>query len=30
MAGQTIVLTSTTYVGCTRELLVKPLQNKGS
>ena len=29
MAGQTIVLTSTTYVGCTRELLAKPLQNRG-
>ena len=27
--GQTIVLTSTTYVGCTRELLVKPLQARG-
>lgn len=29
IAGQTIVLTSTTYVGCTRELLAKPLQNRG-
>ena len=29
MAGQTIVLTSTTYVGCTRELLAKPLENRG-
>lgn len=28
-AGQTIILTSTTYVGCTRELLVKPLQERG-
>jgi len=27
--GQTIVLTSTTYVGCTRELLVQPLQARG-
>jgi UDP-N-acetyl-D-glucosamine dehydrogenase len=27
--GQTIVLTSTTYVGCTRELLVEPLQQRG-
>lgn len=27
--GQTIVLTSTTYPGCTRELLVKPLQSRG-
>ena len=27
--GQTIVLTSTTYVGCTRELLVGPLQARG-
>ncbi len=27
--GQTIVLTSTTYVGCTRELLVEPLQERG-
>jgi len=26
---QTIVLTSTTYVGCTRELLVKPLTDRG-
>jgi UDP-N-acetyl-D-glucosamine dehydrogenase len=26
---QTIVLTSTTYVGCTRELIVKPLQDRG-
>jgi UDP-N-acetyl-D-glucosamine dehydrogenase len=26
-AGQTIVLTSTTYIGCTRELIVKPLQD---
>ena len=29
VVGQTIVLTSTTYVGCTRELLVKPLQDRG-
>ncbi|HTQ68227.1 MAG TPA: nucleotide sugar dehydrogenase [Solirubrobacteraceae bacterium] len=28
-AGQTIVLTSTSYVGATRELLVKPLQERG-
>jgi UDP-N-acetyl-D-glucosamine dehydrogenase len=27
--GQTFVLTSTTYVGCTRELLVEPLQERG-
>ncbi len=27
--GQTIVLTSTTYVGCTRELLVEPLAERG-
>jgi UDP-N-acetyl-D-glucosamine dehydrogenase len=27
--GQTIVLTSTTYVGCTRELLVQPLAERG-
>jgi UDP-N-acetyl-D-glucosamine dehydrogenase len=27
--GQTIVLTSTTYVGCTRELLVAPLAERG-
>ena len=29
VAGQTIVLTSTTYVGCTRELIANPLRNKG-
>lgn len=29
VAGQTIVLTSTTYVGCTRDLLVDPLQDRG-
>jgi nucleotide sugar dehydrogenase len=29
VSGQTIVLTSTTYVGCTRELLVKPLEGRG-
>jgi nucleotide sugar dehydrogenase len=28
-AGQTIVLTSTSYVGATRELLVEPLQARG-
>ncbi|MBJ8337275.1 nucleotide sugar dehydrogenase [Antrihabitans sp. YC3-6] len=28
-AGQTIVLTSTSYVGCTRELLVEPLRLRG-
>ena len=28
-AGQTFVLTSTTYVGCTRELLVEPLAARG-
>jgi len=28
-AGQTLVLTSTTYVGCTRELLVQPLAERG-
>ena len=27
--GQTILLTSTTYVGCTRDLLVKPLHERG-
>jgi UDP-N-acetyl-D-glucosamine dehydrogenase len=27
--GQTIILTSTTYVGCTRELLIKPLVERG-
>jgi nucleotide sugar dehydrogenase len=27
--GQTIILTSTTYVGCTRELLVEPLAARG-
>jgi nucleotide sugar dehydrogenase len=27
--GQTFVLTSTTYVGCTRELLVAPLAGRG-
>lgn len=29
VAGQTIVVTSTTYVGCTRELIVKPLADRG-
>lgn len=28
-AGQTIVLTSTTYVGCTQDLLVEPLHRRG-
>jgi nucleotide sugar dehydrogenase len=28
-AGQTIVLTSTSYVGCTQELLVEPLAKRG-
>jgi UDP-N-acetyl-D-glucosamine dehydrogenase len=28
-AGQTLLLTSTTYVGCTRDLLVKPLIERG-
>jgi len=28
-AGQTIVLTSTTYPGCTADLLVRPLEAKG-
>jgi len=28
-SGQTIVLTSTTYVGCTRELIAKPLTDRG-
>ncbi|AFM19294.1 nucleotide sugar dehydrogenase [Mycolicibacterium chubuense NBB4] len=27
--GQTIVLTSTTYIGCTQELLVEPLRQRG-
>jgi UDP-N-acetyl-D-glucosamine dehydrogenase len=27
--GQTLVLTSTTYVGCTHELLVRPLAERG-
>lgn len=27
--GQTIVLTSTTYVGCTRDLLIEPLRRRG-
>ncbi len=27
--GQTIVLTSTTYVGCTRDLLEQPLRDRG-
>lgn len=27
--GQTIVLTSTTYAGCTRDLLIKPLTARG-
>ena len=29
VAGQTIVVTSTTYVGCTRELVANPLRDKG-
>lgn len=28
-AGQTIILTSTSYVGCTRDLLVRPLGERG-
>src|SRR5699024_5360443 len=28
-AGQTIVLTSTTYIGCTRDLLATPLERRG-
>ena len=28
-AGQTIILTSTSYVGCTRDLLVRPLERRG-
>jgi UDP-N-acetyl-D-glucosamine dehydrogenase len=27
--GQTVILTSTTYVGCTREFLVAPLRERG-
>jgi nucleotide sugar dehydrogenase len=27
--GQTLILTSTTYVGCTRDLLVEPLRERG-
>ncbi|MGN6600727.1 MAG: nucleotide sugar dehydrogenase [Actinomycetes bacterium] len=29
VSGQTIIVSSTTYVGCTRELLVRPLAEKG-
>lgn len=29
VVGQTIVLTSTTYAGCTRDLLIKPLTARG-
>ncbi|RZT16239.1 nucleotide sugar dehydrogenase [Mycobacterium sp. BK558] len=29
VAGQTIVVTSTTYVGCTRELIATPLRDRG-
>jgi UDP-N-acetyl-D-glucosamine dehydrogenase len=29
VAGQTVILTSTTYVGCTRELLANPLSERG-
>ncbi len=28
-AGQTLVLTSTTYVGSTREMLIEPLAERG-
>src|SRR4029453_6993562 len=27
--GQTLILTSTTYVGCTRDMLVEPLRARG-
>jgi UDP-N-acetyl-D-glucosamine dehydrogenase len=27
--GQVIILTSTTYIGCTREMLLKPLEERG-
>ena len=27
--GQTIILTSTSYIGCTRDLLVRPLEQRG-
>jgi UDP-N-acetyl-D-glucosamine dehydrogenase len=27
--GQTFILTSTSYIGCTRELLVRPLEERG-
>ncbi|HET7026297.1 MAG TPA: nucleotide sugar dehydrogenase [Candidatus Limnocylindrales bacterium] len=27
--GQTLILTSTSYVGCTRDLLVRPLEERG-
>lgn len=27
--GQTIILTSTTYVGCTRDMIIEPLQARG-
>jgi UDP-N-acetyl-D-glucosamine dehydrogenase len=27
--GQTIILTSTSYVGCTRDLLIRPLEERG-
>jgi len=29
VAGQLIMLTSTTYAGCTRDMIVKPLQQRG-
>ncbi|MUL65405.1 UDP-glucose 6-dehydrogenase [Mycobacterium sp. CBMA 234] len=29
MMGQSVVLTSTTYVGCTRDLLIRPLETLG-
>jgi nucleotide sugar dehydrogenase len=27
--GQTIILTSTTYIGCTRDMIIKPLEERG-
>ncbi|GGL17153.1 nucleotide sugar dehydrogenase [Mangrovihabitans endophyticus] len=29
VSGQTLILTSTTYVGCTRDFLVEPLRRRG-
>src|SRR5690606_19287210 len=29
VAGQTLVLTSTTYAGCTHDLIVRPLEQRG-